>query len=63
MKVIKSFIKSIFKIFENNKSVPENACPNCWGWQEYNGEVNLNKRQNEIKRGWIMEYFAKYIER
>lgn len=46
-----------------------NACPNCWGEQEYQGAFwetssNAHIDLNNIlqKKGWIQAYIAKYFE-
>ncbi|MBT8228679.1 MAG: hypothetical protein KJO50_00360 [Bacteroidia bacterium] len=63
MKVINKFFRSIFNVFNKAQKVQENACPNCWGWQEYDGEVRLTGKQTGVRKGWIQEYISKYIKR
>lgn len=38
-----------------------NECPNCWGYQEYNGKFIQNIFHKSI--GWIQEYFNKYLNK
>lgn len=41
------------------KSTFLNDCPNCWGYQEYNGLTF--KSVFHKSTGWIQEYFNKFL--
>lgn len=38
-----------------------NYCPNCWGYQEYQGFDCKPLLKRIIKIGWIDAYFRKYL--
>ena len=54
---------------EQTKAVPEGYCPNCWGYQEYEGRFldalqteNIDLNNMKEKRGWIQEYVVRHFE-
>jgi len=67
-----SLFDSIFdylKKRKHDKSVPKGYCPNCWGYQEYEGKfLNTLQKENidlnnlKEKKGWIQEYAIKHFE-
>ena len=47
----------------------EKQCPNCWGYQEYEGKFlstlqkeNIDLNNLKEKKGWIQEYAIKHFE-
>ncbi len=63
--VVKRFLSGESKTLET----PENACPNCWGKQEYGGRFLEAVEQQKIdlnnlnaKKGWIQEYAVRHFE-
>jgi len=54
---------------KNQMEVVDGYCPNCWGYQEYQGKIfSAAKKENvdlnnvgKIK-GWIQAYAAKHFE-
>ena len=47
---------------------PDEYCPNCWGRQEYGGNMyeavkaeGLTADNINIQKGWIQEYAEKYL--
>lgn len=49
---------------------PEGLCPNCWGRYEYGGKfyeaaINENVNVNNVseKKGWILDYAEKHLQK
>ena len=67
-----SIIDSIVNYFREKKAkvdVPEGYCPNCWGYQEYEGKLRDTLHNEHIdlnnlkeKRGWIQEHVIKNFD-
>ena len=36
-------------------------CPNCWGYQEYEGTVISMVPKNTNPSGWIIKYVKKFL--
>lgn len=54
---------------ENKVDVVKGFCPNCWGYQEYQGQIFEAAKKENIDlnnvakiKGWIQAYAAKNFE-
>ncbi len=62
-------IKNLLLGKKETTETPENYCPNCWGRQEYEGQLLEAIRNEKIdlnnidqKKGWIDAYATKHFE-
>ena len=61
-------IRSWLRKDQEQNDVPEGFCPNCWGRQEYGGQLyealkNEGVDVNSVseKKGWIQDYAEKHL--
>ena len=66
-----SLFDSIVNYLKGAKTIeaPAGICPNCWGTQEYDGQlieavklVKIDLNNVNEKKGWIQEYAVKHFE-
>lgn len=72
MKHVMSLIDQLLQYLKKSPSpenAPEGYCPNCWGKQEYGGELfvaiknhGLNANNMDAERGWIQDYAEKHLK-
>ena len=58
-----SFLETLAQFFrrplaEQVDDIPEGVCPNCWGWDEYGGEVHQRMKDRQINVNNHQEYYA-----
>ena len=47
---------------KNIKGMDSNIqCPNCWGYQEYEGEVISTVIKPINPKGWIVKYISSFL--
>lgn len=46
---------------KEKENVQETQCPNCWGYQEYEGEVINTVIKPLATKGWILRYFDNFL--
>ena len=68
MNIVES-LKDYFKKDVDTLPIVDNACPNCWGRQEYGGKFlevvhheKIDLKNIDDKKGWIQAYAARHFE-